>query len=170
MHGRFLYLAGLYLTTPVLSGLEPIIGCIILERWNSSTTVLLGSAMGMAVFFILAPPAKAQPQVLSADFEHALAKGDRPSRPGEGRCLFGAELAKLRSKLSVRPARRPIRSARCGCSIWRGLATRSTSSSPHAEQSWTRCAFFPRGANIIAMIAHGVLLDRYKLLRYAPQQ
>ena len=77
MHGRFLYLAGLYLTTPVLSGLEPIIGCIILERRNSSTTVLLGSAMGMAIFFILAPPAKAQPQVLSADFEHALAKGDR---------------------------------------------------------------------------------------------
>ena len=32
MHGRFLYLAGLYLTTPVLSGLEPIIGCIILEK------------------------------------------------------------------------------------------------------------------------------------------
>ena len=77
MHGRFLYLAGLYLTTPVLSGLEPIIGCIILERRNSSTTVLLGSAVGMAIFFILAPPAKAQPQVLSADFEHALAKGDR---------------------------------------------------------------------------------------------
>ena len=34
-------------------------------------------AVGMATFFILAPPAKAQPQVLSADFEHALAKGDR---------------------------------------------------------------------------------------------
>ena len=31
----------------------------------------------MAIFFILAPPAKAQPQVLSADVEHALAKGDR---------------------------------------------------------------------------------------------
>jgi hypothetical protein len=34
-------------------------------------------AVGMATFFILAPPAKAQPQVLSADVEHALAKGDR---------------------------------------------------------------------------------------------
>ena len=33
-------------------------------------------AVGMAIFFILAPPAKAQPQV-SADAEHALAKGDR---------------------------------------------------------------------------------------------
>ena len=33
-------------------------------------------AAGMAIFFILAPPAKAQPQV-SADAEHALAKGDR---------------------------------------------------------------------------------------------
>ena len=76
---------------PVLSGLEPIIGCFILERRNSSTTVLLGSAFrgiamlkfitmksvtvaaaaiiagGMAIFVILAPPAKAQPQVASAD-------------------------------------------------------------------------------------------------------
>ena len=33
-------------------------------------------AVGMAIFFILAPPAKAQQQV-SADAEHALAKGDR---------------------------------------------------------------------------------------------
>ena len=33
-------------------------------------------AVGMAIFFILAPPAKAQPQV-SADAEHVLAKGDR---------------------------------------------------------------------------------------------
>jgi hypothetical protein len=34
-------------------------------------------AVGMAIFFILAPPAEAQPQVVSADVEHALAKGDR---------------------------------------------------------------------------------------------
>jgi len=34
-------------------------------------------AVGMAIFFILAPPAKAQPQV-SADAEHAPAKGDPP--------------------------------------------------------------------------------------------
>jgi hypothetical protein len=32
-------------------------------------------AVGTAIFFIRAPPAKAQPQV-SADVEHALAKGD----------------------------------------------------------------------------------------------
>jgi hypothetical protein len=34
-------------------------------------------AVGMAIFFILAPPAKAQPQVVRAHVEHALAKGDR---------------------------------------------------------------------------------------------
>jgi hypothetical protein len=58
-------------------------------------------AGGMAIFVILAPPAKPQPQVVSADVEHGLAKGDR-LRPLVN--LFGAELAKLRSKLSVRPA------------------------------------------------------------------
>ena len=34
-------------------------------------------AVGMAIFLIVAPPAKAPPQVTSADVEHALAKGDR---------------------------------------------------------------------------------------------
>ena len=34
-------------------------------------------AAGMAIFLILAPPAKAQPQVTSAVVEHVLAKGDR---------------------------------------------------------------------------------------------
>ena len=169
MHGRFLYLAGLYLTTPVLSGLEPIIGCIILERRNSSTTVLLGSAVGMAIFFILAPPAKAQPQVLSADFEHALAKGDRLRPLVKGAACSARSWPNYDQScqfdLHVGRSGPPGAGARFG-EGWQ----RSTSSSPHAEQSWTRCAFFPRGANIIAMIAHGVLLDRYKLLRYAPQQ
>ena len=34
-------------------------------------------AGGMAIFVILAPPAKARPQVASAVVEHVLAKGDR---------------------------------------------------------------------------------------------
>ena len=87
-------------------------------------------AVGMAIFFILAPPAKAQPQVVSADVEHALAKGDR-LRP----LVKGAACSPRSWPNYEQICQFDLRTSadRCGCSIWRGLATRSKSSPPHAE-------------------------------------
>jgi len=44
---------------------------------GASTHFAPFGAGGMAIFVILAPPAKARPQVASAVVEHVLAKGDR---------------------------------------------------------------------------------------------
>ena len=101
------------------------------------------SAVGMAIFFILAPPAKAQPQV-SADAEHALAKGDRL------RALVKGAVCSARSwpnydqicQFDLRTSADHVRPVRV--LDLEGRAHRSTSSSPLAEYLWTRCAFFPR--------------------------
>ncbi len=83
-------------------------------------------AAGVAIFMTVAPQAKAPPQVTSAVAEHALAKGDR-LRP----LVKGAACSGPVGQITIKPvsstcANRPITSARCGCSIWRGRAPRST--------------------------------------------
>jgi hypothetical protein len=81
-------------------------------------------AGGMAIFMSVAPQAKASPQVTSGVVEHLSAKGDR-LRP----LVKGAACSARSWPNYDQTCQFDLRtsSGLCGCSIWRGLATGSTS-------------------------------------------
>ena len=86
--------------------------------------------------------------------EHVLAKGDRLSPSGEGRCLLGAELAKRGSNFLVRPAHLG-RSRPPGAGARFGEGSQPAQRlSPLAEYLWTGYAsFFPRLGQFYCVIA-----------------
>jgi hypothetical protein len=81
-------------------------------------------AAGMAIFMSVAPQAKALPQVTSALVEHVLFKGDRlrPLMKGAACSARSWPNYDQTCQFDLRTS-----SGLCGCSIWRGLATGSTS-------------------------------------------